>query len=98
MDSGHRDAVRTFDGYQLFGRRLKVELAKGDGLIKKREDQRRREAQNRPCETLFVVNFDPNTTQHRDLLKLFEPYGGIKRVRSFLHSPRFFLTSCSHPD
>jgi len=84
MESGQRDAVRAFDGYQLFGRRLKVELARGDGLIKKREDQRRSDAQTRPCETLFVVNFDPIMTQHRDLAKLFDQYGEIRRVpRSF---------------
>lgn len=89
MENGQREAVRAFDGYQLFGRRLKVELARGDGVIKKREDQRRREAQARPCDTLFVVNFDPITTQNRDLERVFGRYGDIKRV-SFKTSLKMF--------
>eukprot|EP00274_Cyanoptyche_gloeocystis_P007723 CAMPEP_0196666746 /NCGR_PEP_ID=MMETSP1086-20130531/64689_1 /TAXON_ID=77921 /ORGANISM="Cyanoptyche gloeocystis , Strain SAG4.97" /LENGTH=259 /DNA_ID=CAMNT_0042003983 /DNA_START=84 /DNA_END=864 /DNA_ORIENTATION=+ len=77
-----RDAVKDYDGYE-FGpsrRRLRVELARGDGLIKRREDDRRTEARNNPCETLFVVNFDPTKTRTKDLEKLFEEYGTLIRV------------------
>lgn len=77
------EALREYNNYEWepnHRRVMKVEWAKGDGSVKKREDDRRGVAQNNPCDTLFVVNFDPNRTRTRDLEKTFEPYGKIKRV------------------
>lgn len=34
-----------------------------------------------PTDTLFVVNFDPENTQERDLEKHFSSYGRLKRVQ-----------------
>ena len=34
-----------------------------------------------PTNTLFVVNFDPGTTQERDLEKYFSQYGKLTRVQ-----------------
>lgn len=75
-------AIRGLDGKALDETRrrpLKVEWARGDGAIKRREDERRRRATD-PSETLFVVNFDPvNTT--RQLLDLhFSRFGSIVRL------------------
>eukprot|EP00891_Asterochloris_glomerata_P006920 jgi/Astpho2/6920/Aster-01787 len=75
------DAIRALDG-QEFGvrrRRLRVEWAKGDGEVKKREDVRRKvTAAN---ETLFVVNFDPDQCRERDLERHFGEYGRLRRVQ-----------------
>ncbi|DBA95527.1 TPA: hypothetical protein ACH3X3_013383 [Trebouxia sp. C0006] len=65
------DAIRKLDGME-FGRRrrpLRVEWAKGNGETKRREEKRRKNCT--PTDTLFVVNFDPKTTQERDLEKHF---------------------------
>ncbi|KAL3149936.1 hypothetical protein ABBQ38_013299 [Trebouxia sp. C0009 RCD-2024] len=75
------DAIRSLDGME-FGRRrrrLRVEWAKGQGLTKKREDQRKKDCV--PTNTLFVVNFDPGTTRERDLEKHFSQYGKLTRVQ-----------------
>lgn len=75
------DAIRALDGHE-FGyrrRRLRVEWAKGDGDVKRREDGRRRN--QLPTTTLFVVNFDPVRTSERDLEKLFEEFGRLRRVQ-----------------
>lgn len=34
----------------------------------------------KPTETLFVVNFDVNRVRTRDVERLFETYGNLKRV------------------
>jgi len=79
------EAEAAADKYQNYewslnpNRPLKVEWAKGDGRVKKREDGRKQAAQSNPCETLFVVNFDQETRE-RELEDLFEPFGKIKRV------------------
>ena len=51
----------------------------GQGLTKKREDQRKKDCV--PTNTLFVVNFDPGTTRERDLDKHFSQYGKLTRVQ-----------------
>lgn len=75
-------AIRGLDGRALDETRrrpLKVEWARGDGAIKRREDERRKRAAE-PSETLFVVNFDPVTTT-RQLLDLhFSRFGHIVRL------------------
>lgn len=57
---------------------LRAEFARGDGRVKKKEDERRRNIQ--PSETLFVVNFHEETTRQEDLQMLFEPYGELVRI------------------
>jgi arginine/serine-rich splicing factor 4/5/6 len=77
-------AKEKFNNYEMEEnnrRPLKVDWAKGDGSVKKREDDRKSHAQNNPCDTLFVVNFDTTRTRERDLEKLFDPYGKSRRPR-----------------
>ena len=59
---------------------LRAEFARGDGRIKRKEDDRRRKIQ--PSETLFVVNFHEETTKREDLQMLFEPFGELVRIDS----------------
>lgn len=57
---------------------LRAEFARGDGRIKRKEDDRRK--QIAPSETLFVVNFHEETTKREDLQMLFEPFGELVRI------------------
>mmetsp|Transcript_32846 Transcript_32846/g.49550 ORF Transcript_32846/g.49550 Transcript_32846/m.49550 type:complete len:335 (+) Transcript_32846:514-1518(+) len=57
---------------------LRAEFARGDGRVKRKEDDRRKRIQ--PSETLFVVNFHEQTTKREDLRMLFEPYGELVRI------------------
>ena len=57
---------------------LRAEFARGDGRVKRKEDDRRRNIH--PSETLFVVNFHEETTKREDLRMLFEPYGELVRI------------------
>ncbi|KAL3810170.1 hypothetical protein ACHAXA_007057 [Cyclostephanos tholiformis] len=57
---------------------LRAEFARGDGRIKRKEDERRKKIQ--PNETLFVVNFHEETTKREDLQMLFEPFGELIRI------------------
>ena len=53
--------------------------AQGDGEVKRREEQRRK--QQAPTSTLFVVNFDVTRTRESDLAHEFNKYGRTKRVQ-----------------
>ncbi|KAL7454547.1 hypothetical protein ACHAWC_006169 [Mediolabrus comicus] len=57
---------------------LRAEFARGDGRVKRKEDERRKKII--PSETLFVVNFHEETTKREDLQMLFEPYGELIRI------------------
>merc|ERR1719464_1698674 len=57
---------------------LRAEFARGDGRVKRKEDERRKKIM--PNETLFVVNFHEETTKREDLQMLFEPYGELVRI------------------
>jgi len=57
---------------------LRAEFARGDGRIKRKEDERRQ--QITPSETLFVVNFNEDTTKREDLQSLFQPFGELVRI------------------
>ena len=57
-------------------RRLRVEFAKNDHNVRKREESRRMSAA--PNTTLFVAGFDPRTIRTRDVERAFEPYGRLK--------------------
>ncbi|CAB9508178.1 Serine/arginine-rich splicing factor [Seminavis robusta] len=57
---------------------LRAEFARGDGRVKRKEDERRRNIQ--PSETLFVVNFHEETTKKEDLEMLFGPFGELVRI------------------
>lgn len=57
---------------------IRAEFARGDGRVKRKEDDRRRNIE--PSETLFVVNFHEETTKRDDLQMLFEPYGELLRI------------------
>jgi hypothetical protein len=57
---------------------LRAEFARGDGRVKRKEDERRQNIQ--PSETLFVVNFHEETTKKGDLEMLFGPFGELVRI------------------
>lgn len=57
---------------------LRAEFARGDGRVKRKEDERRKNIA--PSETLFVVNFHEETTKKEDLQMLFEPFGELVRI------------------
>jgi len=57
---------------------LRAECARGDGRIKRKEDDRRKNI--KPSDTLFVVNFQEETTKREDLKMLFEPFGELLRI------------------
>lgn len=57
---------------------LRAEFARGDGRIKRKEDDRRKNIQ--PNETLFVVNFSEETTKKEDLEMLFSKFGDLVRI------------------
>lgn len=59
-------------------RAIRAEFARGDGRVKRVEDERRKNIA--PSETLFVVNFHENTTRKEDLELLFEPFGKLLRI------------------
>lgn len=59
-------------------REVRAEFARGDGRVKRKEDERRKNIE--PNETLFVVNFHEETTRKEDLEMLFQPYGEIVRI------------------
>ena len=67
----HRDLPKV-------SKQLRAEFARGDGRIRRKEEDRRRHIT--PCETLFVVNFSAETTKREDLEMLFSPYGEIVRI------------------
>ncbi|OMP08649.1 hypothetical protein COLO4_06248 [Corchorus olitorius] len=75
------DAIRGLDnmpfGYDR--RRLSVEWAKGERG--RHRDDSKSTTNQRPTKTLFVINFDPNRTRERDILRHFEPYGKVLHVR-----------------
>ena len=48
--------------------RVRVEFAPGDGRVKRKEDERKN--QIAPSETLFVVGFKKETTQHGQDLEM----------------------------
>lgn len=72
--------VEEINGMNLpkVSRQLRAEFARGDGRIRRKEEDRRRHIT--PCETLFVVNFSAETTKREDLEMLFSPYGEIVRI------------------
>jgi len=57
---------------------IRAEFARGDGRIKRKEDDRRKNIQ--PNETLFVVNFSEETTKREDLEMLFSKFGELVRI------------------
>ena len=57
---------------------LRAEFARGDGRIKHKEDDRRNTIT--PSETLFVVNFQEETTKREYRQMLFEPIGESVRI------------------
>lgn len=59
-------------------KQLRAEFARGDGRVKRKEDARR--SNITPSETLFVVNFQVDTTRKSDLELLFQPYGELIRI------------------
>lgn len=71
----HTFFIRRVDGISSA---VRAEYARGDGRVKRKEDKRRERIE--PNETLFVVNFNEDTTKREDLDMLFRPYGDIKRI------------------
>lgn len=59
-------------------RAIRAEFARGDGRVKRIEDERRKNIA--PSATLFVVNFHESTTKREDLELLFEPFGKLLRI------------------
>jgi arginine/serine-rich splicing factor 4/5/6 len=62
----------------MVSKALRAEFARGDGRVKRKEDERRKKIS--PSETLFVVNFHEETTKREDLEMLFSPYGELIRI------------------
>ncbi|CAN6976803.1 unnamed protein product [Brassica oleracea var. botrytis] len=77
------DAIRALDRYEYGrkGRRLRVEWTKNERGAPTRSSGSRRSSSLRPSKTLFVINFDAESTRTRDLERHFEPYGKIVNVR-----------------
>ncbi|KAL1198314.1 Serine/arginine-rich splicing factor RS41 [Cardamine amara subsp. amara] len=78
------DAIRALDRFEYGrkGRRLRVEWTKNDRAGAARSSGSRRSSSGtRPSKTLFVINFDAQSTRTRDLERHFEPYGKIVNVR-----------------
>jgi RNA recognition motif-containing protein len=71
-------SLLPFSSIPKVSRAVRVEFARGDGRIKRKEDVRRRKIV--PCDTLFVVNFSEATTKKQDLEMLFEPFGELMRI------------------
>ncbi|GJQ08486.1 hypothetical protein GpartN1_g277.t1 [Galdieria partita] len=76
-------AIRLLNGTkkeELFGfRTLKVEFAKDASLVKQREEERKRRAEQNPTESLFVTNF-PSYFRERDLERIFDQFGKVVNV------------------
>lgn len=77
------DAIRALDRYEYGrkGRRLRVEWTKNERGAPVKSGGSRRSSSLRPSKTLFVINFDAESTRTRDLERHFEPYGKIVNVR-----------------
>jgi len=80
FDSEHdaRECKWEIDGVEYQGRPLRIERVRGDGQVKRREEERR--SKQKPCQTLFVVNFDEASTSRDNLRKAFERYGTIDKI------------------
>ena len=68
----------TYRDIPKVSKALRAEFARGDGRIKRKEDDRRKKIV--PNETLFVVNFHEETTKREDLEMLFSPFGELVRI------------------
>ncbi|XP_010555649.1 PREDICTED: serine/arginine-rich splicing factor RS40-like isoform X2 [Tarenaya hassleriana] len=78
------DAIRALDRVEFGrkGRRLRVEWTKNErGGPRQSGGSRRSSSGMRPSKTLFVINFDVESTRTRDLERHFEPYGKIANLR-----------------
>jgi len=79
-----RNAVYTYaervNGMHVdrVSKQLRAEFARGDGRIKRKEESR--QGRIEPNDTLFVVNFNVETTRREDLEVLFKDYGRLIRV------------------
>lgn len=71
-------SLKTNSDVPNLTRAVRAEFARGDGRVKRKEDERRRNIA--PSETLFVVNFHEETTKKEDLEMLFEPFGELVRI------------------
>lgn len=59
-DTDARDrAIADVHNTSFMGREIKVEMARGNGGVKDREAERRKNTS--PTDTLFIVNFDGGT-------------------------------------
>jgi hypothetical protein len=57
----------------------RIHLIQGGGQARIREIKRREQAE--PNKTLFVVNFEPQSTEMDDLRHFFEQWGELERVQ-----------------
>ena len=55
-------ALDTLDKSQFNGRQVSVQVARGDGHIKSREAERKKNAVQ--TETIFIVNYEPSMYCH----------------------------------
>eukprot|EP01100_Stratorugosa_tubuloviscum_P012145 TRINITY_DN561_c0_g1_i2.p1 TRINITY_DN561_c0_g1~~TRINITY_DN561_c0_g1_i2.p1 ORF type:complete len:348 (-),score=111.17 TRINITY_DN561_c0_g1_i2:173-1216(-) len=67
-------AIRRVHDSNFYGRKIRVELAKGDGR------DRFRKVGVTPSPTLFVVNFDSSYVKESDLERIFEKNGRIVKL------------------
>ncbi|XP_060170158.1 serine/arginine-rich splicing factor RS40-like isoform X1 [Lycium barbarum] len=77
------DAIRGLDRIEFGrkGRRLRIEWSKEERSSRRPEISRKSSSSARPSKTLFVINFDPNSTRSRDIERHFDPYGKILNIR-----------------
>jgi len=95
-------AIRLLNGTkkeEIFGfRTLKVEYAKDASLVKQKEEERKRRAEQNPTESLFVTNF-PSYFRERDLERIFDQFGkvvNVEIIRSYAFITFASIKDASH--
>ena len=66
----------------------------GSGTVRQREIERRETAE--PNKTLFVVNFQPETTQIDDLRDFFSQWGELERIQLKTKFAFIEVSQCNH--
>ena len=74
-----KDVVADLKGYKLkCGRVLSIEMAKGDGEVKRREDERKKK--QIASTTLFVVGFDTTQVSEKDISNAFRVVAPVQKI------------------
>ena len=74
-----KEIVADMKGHKLkCGRVLSIEMAKGDGEVKRREDERKKN--QAASTTLFVVGFDTTQVSEKDISNAFSAVAPVQKV------------------